>query len=94
MKSKIFFLIIGLALILSVSARAQEQPANPELMARLERMTDETDWKLKTSSGAYKGKWLLHQFKLRRIVEEIKAGKPADARTIEALQKEHRDLLP
>ena len=94
MNAKLGSLIMSVALILSVSAQAEEQVANPQLMARLERMTDETDWKLKTSSGAYKGKWLLHQFKLRRIVEEIKAGKPVEAKDIEALQKEHRDLLP
>lgn len=94
MNAKLRFLIIGVVLTFSVSALAQEHVASPALMARLQRMADQTDWKLKTTTGGYKGRWLLHQARLRRIVDEIKAGKPVDAKEIEALQKEHRDLLP
>lgn len=94
MNAKILSMVVGAGIIFSVSAWSQEQKASPELMARLERMRDETSWKVRTVGGGYKNLWLLHDRKLRRIYEQLQAGQTVDPKDLEELIKEHARLMP
>ncbi len=89
MKRNMFFLVIGATLILSGSAWAQQQPANPEVVARLEQMASESDWKARTLSGAVKQKWLLHERRINGLVEKLKKGQQVDPKEIDEVLKEH-----
>ncbi len=81
---------LSLSLILSVSAyaSAQQKTENPELVARLERMASDGDWKTRTLTGAPLQKWLMHQAKLRRLINQLKSGQSVDPKEIDELLKE------
>lgn len=91
MKTKTLFLTIAISLIFltSMPAMAQEREANPQLLARMEQMLSEGEWKALNLTGKPKGLWLLHQAKISRIVDQLKAGKSVDPREIDELLKEH-----
>ena len=83
---------LSLSLILSVSAyaSAQQKTENPELVARLERMASDGDWKTRTLTGAPLQKWLMHQAKLSRLINQLKSGQSVDPKEIDELLKEPR----
>jgi hypothetical protein len=81
--------IIGLGLIVSVPAWAQGKPENQKLAQQFDQMANETDWKVRTATGGVKGKWLLHQVKVRELGDRIKAGESVDAKEIDSLLREH-----
>ncbi len=78
---------IALALLFSVPAWAQQQSADPKLMAWLEEMLSQTDWQTRTRGPT--GLLLLHQAKLRRIIDQLKSGQAVDPKEIDALLQEH-----
>lgn len=89
MKMKTLFLTTSLTFLTSIPAITQERDANPQLLARMEQMQSEAEWKTRNLTGGPKGVWLLHQAKIRRIVDQLKAGKSVDPREIDELLKEH-----
>ena len=90
MKSALFFVIIAVSLMLSVGVWAQQPIGNEQVaVARFNDMASDTDWKVRTSNGGAKQKWLLHQVKVTKIAERLKAGESVDAREIEEILQEH-----
>ena len=89
MKARAVSMIFALSLLVSFSAGAQEQGAKTELLAKLEQMLTETQWKVETLGGGAKGKWLLHQRKLGKLIDQLKTGQSIDPREIDELLKEH-----
>lgn len=89
MKTRTFFLAIGLGLLASIPGWAQERSRDPELVARLEQMLSDADWQARNLTGGAKGKWLLHQAKIRRLVDQLKAGQSVDPREIDEILREH-----
>lgn len=73
----------------SVPTLAQQKSENAELLARLERLASENEWKIRTSTGAPHGKWLLHQRKVQRLIDQLKAGQPVDPKEIDQILAEH-----
>ena len=79
---------MALTLFVSVPAWAQQQTADPELIARLEEMLSKTDWQTRAGGGS-KGVLLLHQAKLRRIIDQLKSGRSVTPKEIDVLFLEH-----
>jgi hypothetical protein len=89
MNAKIFFLALSMTLVLSASASAQPKADDKELVAHLQRMASETEWKTRTLTGAPQQKWLLHQVRVRRLIERLNAGQSVDPKEIDELLREH-----
>jgi hypothetical protein len=89
MIAKKFFLLLSVSLIFSATAPAQQKADDKELIARLERMAGETEWKTRTLTGAPQQKWLLHQVRVRRLIERLNAGQSVDPKEIDELLREH-----
>ena len=91
MNARKLILVFGVILILSASAStsAQQKGADTELVARLERLASESDSKVRNLTGAPKEKWLLHQRKVNRLIDQLKAGQPVDPKEIDEILKEH-----
>ena len=83
---------LGLSLILSVSAyaSAQQKPDNPELVAQLERMASDVDWKTRTMTGKPLQIWQIHRAKIRHLIDQLKSGQSVDPKEIDELLKEPR----
>ncbi|HEY2918532.1 MAG TPA: hypothetical protein VGK77_05985 [Candidatus Binatia bacterium] len=83
--------VLGVTFILSVSAStsAQQKGADTELLARLERLASESDSKVRNLTGAPKGKWLLHQRKVNRLIDQLKSGQSVDPKEIDEILAEH-----
>lgn len=88
-RNLILVLSVSSIVWISVPTGAQEKSENAELLARLERMASESDSKVRNLTGAPKGKWLLHQRKVNRLIDQLKAGKPVDPKEIDEILKEH-----
>ena len=89
MKSVVFFVIVTVSLMLSAGVWAQQQIGKEQVTVRFNDMASDTDWKVRTSNGGAKQKWLLHQVKVTKIAERLKAGESVDAREIEEILQEH-----
>ena len=91
MNAKKLTLTVSLVSVLSISSsvRAQQKSENQELVARLEQMASENDWKIKTSTGVPHQKWLLHQMKVQKLIEKLKAGQSVDPQEIDRILTEH-----
>jgi len=79
----------GSILWMSAPVSAQPKTENSELVARLERMASENDWKLRTSTGAPHQKWLLHQMRVQKLIEQLKVGQSVDPKEIDRIIVEH-----
>ena len=88
-RNLILVLSVSSIVWISVPTGAQEKSENAELLARLERMASESDSKVWNLTGAPKGKWLLHQRKVNRLIDQLKAGQPVDPKEIDEILKEH-----
>lgn len=78
---------IALALLFSMPAWAQQQTADPELIARLEDVLSKGEWQARTRGP--QGVLLLHQAKLRRIIDQLKSGQSVDPKEIDEVLQEH-----
>ena len=88
MKVRKTFLAVTLAVLASSPAWAQEKKTDPELVARMEQLLSDGDWKARNLTGGPKLKWLLHQRKLNGLVDRLKAGQSVDPKEIDQLLKE------
>ena len=82
-------LIVSFILSISASAPAQQKADHAELIARLERMASDSDWKARNLTGAPKQKWLLHQARIQRLIDQLKSGQSVDPKEIDEILKEH-----
>lgn len=89
MIKKWIFLVLTASLMLSASAAAQPKADDKQLLAQLERMASETEWKTRTLTGAPQQKWLLHQARLRRLIERLNSGQSVDPKEIDDLLRAH-----
>lgn len=89
MIAKKFFFVLSMSLILSGPALAQQNSEDKELVARLERMVSESDWKTRTLTGAPQQKWLLHRARIRRLIDQLKSGQAVDPKEIDQILTEH-----
>jgi hypothetical protein len=85
----ILVLSVSFFLSASASASAQQKAENAELVARLERMASESDSKVRNLTGGPKGKWLLHQMRVRELIDKLKAGQSVDPKEIDEVLQEH-----
>jgi hypothetical protein len=89
MIAKKLFVVLSLSLIFSATTSAQQKADDKELLARLERMASETEWKTRTLTGAPQQKWLLHQRRVTRLIDQLKSGQSVDPKAIDDILKEH-----
>lgn len=82
-----FFAIILLSA--ATIAWAEPQANHSQLAAQVEGVLEKCDWKIRTLSGGPKGLMLLHQAKMRRVLEEIKAGRSVDPNEMAQVMKGH-----
>jgi hypothetical protein len=82
-----FFAIILLSATTIVWA--ESQASHPQLATQVEGALEKCDWKVRTSTGGPKGLMLLHQAKMRRVLEEIKAGRSVDPNEMAQVMKGH-----
>lgn len=88
MNLKLFVVALSLGL-LAAAAEAQDKGSNRELVAKLEQMRSQSEWKTRTLAGAPKQKWLLHEARVNKLIDRLKAGQSVDPKEIDELLKEH-----
>ena len=89
MKAKQLLVAIGVSLLTSAPVWAEQHGDNPQLLARLEQMHKDCEWRTRNSTGGAKGVLLLHHTKLGNIIEQIKNGRSVDPKEIDAVIKGH-----
>ena len=90
MNAKRLFLIAGVALVSSMPLKAEPQAPNPDLLARLEQMAVDCEWKVRNMTGGVKGRWLLHHAKMGKVIDQLKAGQAVDPKAIDSVIREHQ----
>ena len=70
-------------------AWAKPQANHSQLVTQVEGALEKCDWKVRTLSGRPKGLMLLHQAKMRRVLEEIKTGQAVDPNEMAQVMKGH-----
>ena len=70
-------------------AWAEPQANHPQLATQVEGALEKCDWKVRTLSGGPKGLMLLHQAKMRRVLDELKADRSVDPNEIAKVMKGH-----
>jgi hypothetical protein len=78
-------------ILLSAATIAWAEPKadHSQLAAQVEGALEKCDWKVRTSTGGPKGLMLLHQAKMRRILDELKAGQSVDQNELAQVMKGH-----
>ena len=87
MQMKIGFVAIIL-LSAATMAWAESKADHSQLATQVEGALEKCDWKIKASGGP-RGLMLLHQAKMRRVLEEIKAGRTVDPEELAEVMKGH-----
>ncbi|MGE5306629.1 MAG: hypothetical protein ACM3TN_25260 [Alphaproteobacteria bacterium] len=84
---------IGLLGIMVISAAtiawAESQTDQSQLAAQVSSALEKCDWKVRNTNGGPKGLMLLHQAKMRKVLEEIKAGRSVDPKQLAAVMEGH-----
>jgi len=88
MNLKMFVAAVSLSL-LGMTAEAQNKGADRELVAKLEQMRDQSEQKAQNLTGGPKLKWLLHEARVSKLIDRLKAGQTVEPKEIDALLKEH-----
>ncbi|HTM08204.1 MAG TPA: hypothetical protein VL754_07430 [Verrucomicrobiae bacterium] len=86
MKTKLISIALGVGLLAAAPVWAE---SNAQLIARMEKLAADCQWKLTTASGGPKGKLTLHHRQMENIIDQLKAGKSVDAKTIDAVLHDH-----
>ena len=86
MKTKLISIALGVGLLAAAPVWPE---SNDQLIARLEKLTSECQWKLQTASGGVKGKLTLHHRQMENVIADLKAGKAVDQKTIDAVLHDH-----
>ncbi len=85
MKTKLISIALGVGLLAGVPVSA----GDAQLVAQLEKLASDCQWKLQTASGGVKGKLALHHRQMENVIADLKAGKSVDAKTIDAVLHQH-----
>ena len=88
MQMKIGFVAIML-LSAATIAWAEPQANHSQLVTQVARALEKCEWKVTTSSGGPKGLMLLHQAKMRKVLDELKAGRSVDPNEMAEVMKGH-----
>lgn len=88
MNLKLFVAAVSIGL-LGVTAEAQNKGPDREFVAKLEQMRDQSEQKAQNLTGGPKLKWLLHEARINKLIDRLKAGQAVDPKEIDALLKEH-----
>jgi hypothetical protein len=86
MKTKLISIAVGIGLAAAAPVWAE---SNAELIARLEKLTSECQWKLQTAGGGVKSKLTLHHRQMENVIADLKAGKSVDAKTLDTVLHQH-----
>lgn len=88
------FPIIALSFLISGFSWAGQRTTDSELTAKLEEMQSKHDWQARTRTGAPKLLLLMHQARIRRVLDQLKSGSTVDPKDIDALYREHYRNVP
>ncbi len=84
---------IGLLTAIFVSAAtivwAEPRPDDSQLARRVEAALQKCDWTVRISNGGPKGLMLLHQAKMRRVLDELQAGRSVDPNEFARVMRGH-----
>ncbi len=86
---RMFLLAIIPISLAATMARAEPVSDQTNLIAQLEPMIETCDWKIRTLTGGPKGVMLLHNFKMKKILGELKAGNSVDPKEIDEVINMH-----
>lgn len=86
MKTKLISLALGVGLVAAAPVWAE---SNAQLVARMEKLAGECQWKLNIATGGAKGKLALHHRQMENVIEQLKAGKSVDEKTIDTVLHQH-----
>ena len=89
MKTKLLLATMLGTLLTSTAATAQQSTGNTELIARLERVRQDCEWKTRTLKGGPQGSMLLHQRMMDNVLEQLKAGQSVDPQKIQKAFENH-----
>lgn len=85
MKTQVLTLVIALNVFAVAPMWAQQQKADLNLVAQLEKRLAESDLKSKGLTGAPKQLWLLRRAKIDNIIDRLKAGQFVDPKEIDVV---------
>ncbi len=88
MQTKIGFFAIILLSAAGI-AWAESQTDHSQLAARVTSALEKCDWKVRISTGGPKGLMLLHQAKMRKVLDELQAGRSVDPNELADVMKGH-----
>ena len=89
MKTKIISMALAAGLLAAAPVWSEQPSGNDKLVARLEKLAGDCQWKLKIATGGVKGKLTLHHRQMENLIDALKAGKAVDSKTIDAVLHEH-----
>lgn len=88
MNLKVFVVMVSIGLLVA-TAEAQDKGSDRELVAQLEQMRSQSEQKVQNLTGVPKQTWLLHEARINKLIDRLKAGQTVDPKEIDALLKEH-----
>ncbi len=68
---------------------AEPMPNHSQLATQVQGAMEKCDWKVRTSTGGPKALMLLHQAKMRKVLDELKAGQAVDPNEIAKVMEGH-----
>ena len=78
---------IGFVAIMLLSAAtvvwAEPRAEHSQFVTQVEGALEKCDWKVRNLTGGPKGLMLLHQAKMRRVLDELAAGRSVDPSELE-----------
>ena len=87
MKTTALTFAIALNIFAVAPMWAQQQNADQNLVAQLEKKLADSDTKAKGLTGGPKSLWLLRQAKIEKIIDRLKAGQSVDPKEIDVILK-------
>jgi hypothetical protein len=89
MKTKLISIALGAGLLAAVPLWGDQTAGNAQLIARLEQLASDCQWKLNIATGGVKGRLSLHHRQMENVIEGLKAGKSVDEKTIDTVLHQH-----
>lgn len=89
MKTKMISIALGLGLVAAAPVWSEQPSKESPVIARLEKLAGDCEWKLKIATGGVKGKLSLHHRQMENVIADLKAGKSVDSKTIDAVLNQH-----
>ena len=83
------FLVLGLALADTAAAQPVPYTTRSNLIAQLEPIVETCDWKVRTLTGGPKDVMLVHNTKMKKILDDVRTGKSVDPKDIDEVMQMH-----